>query len=90
MRELNEEPYSYCSVYYSKDNFLIAYDGIVYPLPTVVTWNIPHEVKNVLVLPLKTNVQPGRPKKMCKALWESKTEYKCSRCGFYNTIKRPA
>ena len=89
MRELNDEPYSYYSVYHNKDNFLAAYDRIVYPLPTVIKWNILHEVKDVLVLPPKIRVRPGRPKKRYKAQWKSKTEHNCIRFGFYDATKRP-
>ena len=53
--------------YTTAKTILAASDGIIYPLPIVVTWNIPNEVKDVLVLPPKIRVRPGRPKKRCKA-----------------------
>ena len=90
MRELNEEPYSYCSVYYNKDNFLTTYEGTVYPFPTVVTWNIPNEVKDVLVLPSKIRVRPGRQKKGVKLHEKAKLNISVANIASMDTTKKSA
>ena len=91
LRELNEEPYSYCSVYYNKDIFLVTYNVTVYPLPTLVIWNIPNKVKDMLVLPSKSKVRPEKPKKEgLKLHGKAKLNTNVADVASMDTIKRHA
>ncbi|KAM6569939.1 hypothetical protein CsatB_017924 [Cannabis sativa] len=51
MREMNMDPYTYCSDYYTKKNWLATYSGTVYPIGHQSEWEVPEEVKNIIVLP---------------------------------------
>ena len=63
LRELNQEPYSYASYYYTKESMLQTYEATVYPLPMKMTWNIPSNISNIVVLPPQGRIRAGRPKK---------------------------
>ncbi|XP_060965465.1 uncharacterized protein LOC133034401 [Cannabis sativa] len=62
MREMNMDPYTYCSDYYTKKNWLATYSGTVYPIGHQSEWEVPEEVKNIIVLPPHERVKSGRPK----------------------------
>ena len=68
---------------------LAMYEETVYPLLTRSTWNVPTQVTYMLVLPSRTRIQPGIPKKRRhKAAWENKSEHKCGTCGYYGHNKK--
>ena len=89
LRMLNQEPYSYCSSFYTKESMQATYGGTVYPVPSQSTWIVPIEVRNILLLPPKGRIRPGRPKKRrIQAPWENKNINKCSTCGYYGHNKK--
>ncbi|KAM6554096.1 hypothetical protein CsatB_014858 [Cannabis sativa] len=89
MREMNMDPYTYCSDYYTKKNWLATYSGTVYPIGHQSEWEVPEEVKNITVLPPHERVKSGRPKTLRrKAGWERDQHNKCSKCGELGHNKR--
>ncbi|KAM6543336.1 hypothetical protein CsatB_007783 [Cannabis sativa] len=89
MREMNMDPYTYCSDYYTKKNWLATYSGTVYPIGHQSEWEVPEEVKNIIVLPPHERVKSGRPKTLRrKAGWEKDQHNKCSKCGELGHNKR--
>ena len=84
LKELNQEPYTYSSHYYTTETMVATYEATVYPLPSQTTWCIPNDVKEMVVLPPRARIRAGRPKKTrAKSPWEMKTENKCGRCGLF-------
>ncbi|KAM3221529.1 hypothetical protein P3L10_020799 [Capsicum annuum] len=53
---------SYCAAYYTKENYLKAYEFPVIPLPDESMWHIPTEVLDIIVLPPIWKSKPGRPR----------------------------
>ncbi|XP_060968631.1 uncharacterized protein LOC133036152 [Cannabis sativa] len=89
MREMNMDPYTYCSDYYTKKNWLATYSGTVYPIGHQSEWEVPEEVKNIIVLPPHERVKSGRLKTLRrKAGWEKDQHNKCSKCGELGHNKR--
>ena len=88
LKEMNQDPYQYCSPYYSKEAMVATYQEIVYPIGNEDTWEIPEHIKDVKVHPPEGRIRVGRPKKRrCKATWEknkkARKENKCGSCGQY-------
>ncbi|XP_070020445.1 uncharacterized protein LOC142180943 [Nicotiana tabacum] len=82
LRSKNLEGEDYCSMYYSNEYMLKAYDIPIYPLPDESTWTIPVEVLEQAVLPPVWNKMPGRPKKVrYKKVSESQAKRPKSSCG---------
>ncbi|XP_065857298.1 protein FAR1-RELATED SEQUENCE 3-like [Euphorbia lathyris] len=76
------DPYEFCSTYFSKESMQNTYEGSVFPLPKQDTWDVPEEVKDRMVLPPSCRIRSGRPRKRnIKAVYESKSQNCCSRCG---------
>ncbi|XP_060974518.1 uncharacterized protein LOC133039630 [Cannabis sativa] len=90
MREMNMDPYTYCSDYYKKKkNWLATYSGTVYPIGHQSEWEVPEEVKNIIVLPPHEIIKSGKPKTLRrKAGWEKDQHNKCSKCGELGHNKR--
>ncbi|KAM3306539.1 hypothetical protein P3S67_013409 [Capsicum chacoense] len=53
---------SYCVAYYTKENYLKAYEFSIIPLPDESMWHIPTEVLDIKVLPPIWKSRPGRPR----------------------------
>ncbi|XP_062086749.1 uncharacterized protein LOC133792994 [Humulus lupulus] len=51
LKEMNQDPYKYCSPYYSKEAMVATYQEIVYPIGNEDTWEIPEHIKAVKVHP---------------------------------------
>ncbi|XP_062088650.1 uncharacterized protein LOC133795208 [Humulus lupulus] len=51
LKEMNQDPYQYCSPYYSKEAMVATYQEIVYPIGNEDTWEIPEHIKAVKVHP---------------------------------------
>ncbi|XP_062080821.1 uncharacterized protein LOC133785618 [Humulus lupulus] len=74
--------YDYCSYYYTKEAFIAAYEDIILSLGDANSWDIPNEMKQIIVLPPKHKRPAGRPKtQRYKSALESntKTQNKCGR-----------
>nr|XP_009604097.1 uncharacterized protein LOC104098943 [Nicotiana tomentosiformis] len=73
----------YCSFYYKKDNLLRTYDFSLNPIPDEISWVIPKEVLDDVVLSPKVRKNAGKPRKK-RLKPASKKEYKrgfsCSVC----------
>ncbi|KAM3204943.1 hypothetical protein P3L10_028353 [Capsicum annuum] len=54
---------SYCDPYYTKENFLKAYELSVIPLSDEASWHIPAEISTNIALPSIWKPKSGRPKK---------------------------
>ncbi|XP_055960222.1 uncharacterized protein LOC130014995 [Mercurialis annua] len=63
LNKLHQEPYQYCSNFFSKENMLATYEGIVYPMPSQNNWDLPANVESMEVLPPIGKIPAGRPKK---------------------------
>lgn len=77
------DPYDYCSPYYKKETMVAAYKETVYPVGNKDTWQVPEQVKSLIVYPPEGRIRVGRPKKRrCKAHWErnGKTQVQCGKC----------
>ncbi|XP_019239303.1 PREDICTED: uncharacterized protein LOC109219325 [Nicotiana attenuata] len=74
----------YCSAYYTKEYFKKTYEVPVNPLPDEITWDLPTEVLDNVVLPPIVKGKPGRTtKSRRKELYEylyTKT-VTCGLCG---------
>ena len=71
----HQEPYDDCSKYYTKEAMLNTYQHIVHPIADEDTWQIPEDVKNIQVLPLKGKVKLERPRKRrIKSVFEPSTK----------------
>ncbi|KAM6543114.1 hypothetical protein CsatB_007561 [Cannabis sativa] len=74
MREMNMDPYNYWTVY---------------PIGNQSEWEVPEEVKDIIVLPPHERVKSGRSKTLRrKAGWENDQHKKCSKCGELGHNKR--
>ncbi|XP_062118713.1 uncharacterized protein LOC133832378 [Humulus lupulus] len=82
MKEMNIDPYDYCSHYYTTNVWLETYDATMYPVGKQQHWELPNFFKDIIVLPPFERVKAGRPKKRrIIAAWETKKKNKCSKCG---------
>ncbi|XP_050217675.1 uncharacterized protein LOC126668527 [Mercurialis annua] len=63
IRKYNKNPLLYCTKYYMTETYINTYSHTVYPMTNKSTWNIPQEVKEVIVLPPESRTKSGRPKK---------------------------
>ncbi|XP_062089537.1 uncharacterized protein LOC133796073 [Humulus lupulus] len=76
-KEINQDPYQYCSQYYTKEAMVATYKEIIYPLGNEDTWQIPKHIKVVKIHPPEGKIRVGRPKKRrCKAVWEKNKKSK--------------
>ena len=81
LRKLHQQPYEYCSIYHKKETMLATYKETVYPIPGREQWDIPEEIKKIVVLPPHGKVQLGRPRKRrLRAKSEKKSTHKCGNC----------
>ncbi|XP_062112915.1 uncharacterized protein LOC133824070 [Humulus lupulus] len=81
MKEMNIDPYDYCSHYYTTKVWLETYNATVYPVGKQQHWELPDFFKDIIVLPPFERVKTGRPKKrIIIASWETKKKNKCSKC----------
>ncbi|KAM3360736.1 hypothetical protein P3S68_015590 [Capsicum galapagoense] len=76
---------SYCTAYYTKKNYLKAYEFPVIPLPDETMWNIPKEVSDIIVLPPIWKSRPGRPRNNNRGkgifmYYMSAQKVSCGRC----------
>ncbi|KAK1399127.1 SWIM-type domain-containing protein [Heracleum sosnowskyi] len=81
----NLDPYDYCSPYYTKETMVPAYKENVYPVGNKDNWQVPENVKSLIVYPPEGRIRVGRPKKRrCKAHWERNGKIlkpiQCSKC----------
>ncbi|XP_062080313.1 uncharacterized protein LOC133785066 [Humulus lupulus] len=82
MKEMNIDPYDYCSHYYTTKAWLETYDATVYQIGKQRDWELPDFFKDIIVLPPFERVRVGRPKKRRIIFaWETKKKNKCSKCG---------
>ncbi|KAM6564195.1 hypothetical protein CsatB_024193 [Cannabis sativa] len=89
LKEMNMHPYNYCSDYYAKKNWLATYAETVYPIGHQSEWEVPDEVKDIIVLSPHERVKSGRPKTLRrKAGWEKDKHNKCRKCGELGHNKR--
>ncbi|XP_050205598.2 uncharacterized protein LOC126655447 [Mercurialis annua] len=85
----HQDPYKYCSKYYTKNEMLAAYEDIVYPIANEESWDIPIEIKNQVVLTPKGKVKAGRPRKQrIKGPTEKSNKNRCGRCEKYGHNKK--
>ncbi|XP_062100632.1 uncharacterized protein LOC133806558 [Humulus lupulus] len=63
MKEMNIDPYDYCSHYYTTKVWLETYDATVYPVGKQQHWELPDFFKDIIVLPPFERVKAGRQKK---------------------------
>ncbi|XP_062114768.1 uncharacterized protein LOC133826006 [Humulus lupulus] len=54
--------YDYCFDYYKKEAFMATYKDNIPPLSDPISWEIPNEIKEIIVLPPKNRRPVGRPK----------------------------
>ncbi|XP_062103350.1 uncharacterized protein LOC133814401 [Humulus lupulus] len=82
MKEMNIDPYDYCSHYYTTQLLLETYDATVYLVGKQQHWELPDFFKDIIVLSPFERVKAGRPKKRrLIAAWETKKKNKGSKCG---------
>ncbi|XP_062089445.1 uncharacterized protein LOC133795978 [Humulus lupulus] len=84
-KEMNQDPYQYCSPYYTKEAMVATYKESIYPLGNEDTWLIPEHIKAVKIHPPEGKIRVGRPnKRRCQAAWEKnkkrKKQNKCGNC----------
>lgn len=82
-KEMNLDPYKYCSSYHTKEAMIATYKESTYPVGNKDTWQIPEHIKAVEVKPPEGKIRVGRPKKRrCKPAWErNKKVIKETKCG---------
>ncbi|XP_050219996.1 uncharacterized protein LOC126670335 [Mercurialis annua] len=81
LSKLHQEPYQYCSDFFTKENMLATYEGVVYPMPSQNNWDLPANVESMEVLPPIGAIPAGRPKKRrITAPNEIKKTNQCGRC----------
>ncbi|XP_060960707.1 uncharacterized protein LOC133031261 [Cannabis sativa] len=89
LKEMNMDLYNYCSEYYTKKKWLETYAGTMYPIERQSEWEVPQNVKDIIVLPSVERLKSGRPKKRTwEAGWEKKQHIKCNKCGDLGHTKR--
>ncbi|XP_050207838.2 uncharacterized protein LOC126657220 [Mercurialis annua] len=80
LSKLHQEPYQYYSDFFTKENMLATYEGVVYPMPSQNNWDLPANVESVEVLPPIGAIPAGRPKKRITGPNEIKKTNQCGRC----------
>ena len=81
LKQMNQDPYKYCSNFYTKETLLATYEETVHPIPNQTTWNIPIQEQQIKVQPPEGRIKAGRPKKRrIKAQWAYTRHNKCGRC----------
>ncbi|XP_050224634.1 uncharacterized protein LOC126674254 [Mercurialis annua] len=84
LKEMNQEPYKFCSRYYKKETLLKTYEATVYPIEDQKMWAIPEEVTEMIVETPLGRTKSGRPKKRrFKSISENSNNGRCSRCKLY-------
>ncbi|KAL5538505.1 hypothetical protein UlMin_043901 [Ulmus minor] len=77
--------YDCCSIFYSAEYWRIAYDESVYPVLSQSDWEIPNDIREVVVLlpELKEQRKRGRPRNnRYRSFGElPKRKHKCTNCG---------
>ncbi|XP_050207761.1 uncharacterized protein LOC126657160 [Mercurialis annua] len=63
LKELYQDPYKFCSTYYTKETILKAYVETIYTMPDKSLWNVPEAVAQKIVNPSEGRTKSGRPKK---------------------------
>ncbi|XP_062094046.1 uncharacterized protein LOC133800089 [Humulus lupulus] len=82
MKEMNLDPYNYCSHYYTTKTWFETYESTIYSVGNQHNWDVPQYVKDMIVMPPFEKVKAERPKKRrFRAAWENKKQNKCSKCG---------
>ncbi|XP_050238390.1 uncharacterized protein LOC126687878 [Mercurialis annua] len=80
LSSLYQDPYQYCSSFFSKENLVAVYEGVVYPMPSKNNWDISAEIEGMTVHPPIALVPAGRPRKQrIKSSAEGKQQNKCGR-----------
>ena len=80
LKQMNQDPYKYCSNFYTKETLLATYEETVHPIPNQTTWNIPIQEQQIKVQPPEGRIKAGRPKKRrIKAQCEYTRHNKCGR-----------
>ncbi|XP_062075860.1 uncharacterized protein LOC133779986 [Humulus lupulus] len=59
-KEMNQDPYQYCSPYYTKEDMVATYKESVYPLGNEDTWQIPEHIKAVKIHPPEGKIRSYR------------------------------
>ncbi|XP_050222638.2 uncharacterized protein LOC126672724 [Mercurialis annua] len=81
LSSLHLDPYQYCSKFFTKENLLAMYDGVVYPMPSQNNWDIPTEIERIEILPPIGKIPAERPKKKrINGPLETINPSKCGRC----------
>ncbi|XP_050211360.2 uncharacterized protein LOC126661549 [Mercurialis annua] len=84
LKEMNQDPYKFCSDYFTKETILKTYEETVYPVEDQNTWNVPEEVAQKIVTTPHGRTKSGRPRKQrIKSRNETRGHSKCSRCQKY-------
>ncbi|XP_050223969.1 uncharacterized protein LOC126673758 [Mercurialis annua] len=82
LNEMHQEPYKYCSKYYTTASMLATYSETVFPIEKEDEWKIPQEVKDMIVFPPQHMTRTGRPKKRrYKSVTEKSKNANCGKCG---------
>ncbi|KAM6574976.1 hypothetical protein CsatA_023303 [Cannabis sativa] len=81
IKERNLNVYNYCSGYYTTGTWLETYSSSTYPVHNHTTWDVPQNIKVIIVLPPNQKIRSGRPRKRrFIADWDTKNR-RCSKCG---------
>ncbi|XP_062103320.1 uncharacterized protein LOC133814367 [Humulus lupulus] len=59
-KEMNQDPYQYCSLYYTKEAMVATYKESIYPLGNEDTWQIPEHIKAVKIHPPEGKIRSYR------------------------------
>ncbi|XP_060960939.1 uncharacterized protein LOC115723662 [Cannabis sativa] len=63
IKEMNLNVYNYCSNYYTTRTWLETYSGSTYLVHNHTAWDVPQNIKDILVLPPNQKIRSGRPRK---------------------------
>ncbi|XP_050211388.1 uncharacterized protein LOC126661576 [Mercurialis annua] len=84
LKDMNQDPYKFCSHYFTKETILKIYDETVYPVEDESNWNVPEEVAQKIVTPPQGRTKSGRPKKKRMRSGTEKINHnRCGRCRKY-------
>ncbi|KAM6587275.1 uncharacterized protein LOC115717892 [Cannabis sativa] len=82
IKEINLNVYNYYSKYYTIRTWLETYINSTYPVDNHTTWDVPHNIKDILVLSPNQKIRSGRPRKRrFIADWDTKQQNRCIKCG---------
>ncbi|XP_050217450.1 uncharacterized protein LOC126668291 [Mercurialis annua] len=71
LNEMHQEPYKYCSKFWTPSGMLATYSETIFPIEKKEKWEIPHKVKDMIILPSQHRTRIGSPiKRRYKASWE--------------------